>query len=54
MVLDISSNHKYDYVIEDKKVVNDRNHPIKEIFKDSNHGLMAAETGNENTFLHKR
>ena len=34
-------------------IVNDDNHPIKEIFKDSDHGLMDAETGNWNTFLHE-
>ena len=55
IVLDASANNKYDLVIEgkDEKIVDDNNHPVKEIFKDSDHGLMKAETGNRNTFLHE-
>ena len=41
---------------KDEKVVNDDNHPVKEILKDGDHGLMETETetGNGNTFLHER
>ena len=59
-VLDASANDKYDLVIEvmivmgkDEKIVDDNNHPVKEIFKDSDYGLMEAETCNGNTFLHE-
>ena len=30
------------------------NHPVKEILKDSDHGLVEEETDNGNTFLHER
>jgi len=60
IVLDASANNKYDLVIEvmivmgkNEKIVDDNNHPVKEIYKDSDHGLMKAETGNRNTFLHE-
>ncbi len=52
IVLDASANNKYD-MGKDEKIVDDNNHPVKEIFKDSDHGLMKAETGNRNTFLHE-
>ena len=60
-MLDASSNHEYNLVIEvmiimgkDEKIVNDDDHPIQEVFKDVDHGLMKAETSNENAFLHER
>jgi len=60
-VLYTSSNDQHDLFIEvmmivgkDEKVVNDDNHPVKEIHKDGDHGLMETETGNGNTFLHER
>jgi hypothetical protein len=59
-VLDASANDKYDLVIvvmivmgKDEMIVDHNNHPVKEILKDSDHGLMEAETGNGNTFLHE-
>jgi hypothetical protein len=59
-VLNASTNDKDDLIIEimivmgkDKEIVNDDDHPIKEIFKDIDHGLMEAETSNGNTFLHE-
>jgi len=60
-VLYTSSNDQHDLFIEvmmivgkDEKVVNYDNHPVKEILKDGDHGLMESETGNGNTFLHER
>ena len=38
---------------KDEMIVDHNNHPVKEILKDSDHGLMEAETGNGNTFLHE-
>ena len=61
VVLDTSSNHEYDLVIEvmiimgkDEKIVNDDDHPIQEVFENVDHGLMKAETSNGNAFLHER
>ena len=54
-MLNTSTNNKDDFVVEimivmgkDKEIVNDDDHPIKEIFKDIDHGLMEAETSNGN------
>ena len=61
IVLNTSTNDKNDLIIEimivmgkDEEIVDDDNHPIEEVFKDSNHGLMEAKTSNGNTFLHER
>ena len=61
IVLNTSTNDKDDLIIEimivmgkDEEVVNDDDHPVKEVFKNSDHGLMEAETSNWNTFLHER
>ena len=38
---------------KNQEVIDDNDHPIKEIFKNNDHGLVETETSNGNTFLHE-
>ena len=59
-MLNTSSDNKNNFVVqvlvvrcEDEEIVDDDNHPFKEIFENGNHDLLESETCDWDTLLHE-